>query len=121
MVTAEKRSKIKQYVNILLGNDPDAEFNPKQDFIIDTVIDECLAFCNRQDIPDDMERVVARIAARVYNDGLDKQGGVQQYRELDMQVTYNLDADAFGEKNMLQRWVSLSSVGGSNERNNILE
>lgn len=121
MVTEEQRNKIKKYVNILLGNDADAEFSDKEDFIIDTVIDECLAFCNRSDIPVDMERVVARIAARVCTDGLDKQGGVQSYRELDMQVTYNLDADAFGEKNMLQRWVSLSSVGGSDEHNDILE
>lgn len=123
MVSAEQRSKIKQDVNILLGNNPDAEFAAKDDFIIDTVIDECLAFCNRSDIPHDMERVVARIAARVCNDGLDKQTGVQQYRELDMQVTYNLDADAFGEKNMLQRWVSLSTIKGSekNECDNILE
>ncbi len=121
MVNAEQRSKIKQYINILLGNDRDAEFTDKDDFVIDTVIDECLAFCNRSDIPVDMERVVARIAARVCTDGLDKQSGVQSYRELDMQVTYNLDADAFGEKNMLQRWVSLSSVGGSDEHNDILE
>ena len=121
MVTDEQRKKIKRYVNILLGNDPDDEFDDKDDFVIDTVIDECLAFCNRSDIPVDMERVVARIAARVCTEGLDKQGGVQQYRELDMQVTYNLDADAFGEKNMLQRWVSLSSLGGSNECNGVLE
>lgn len=123
MVNAEQRSKIKQYVNILLGNDRDAEFTDKDDFVIDTVIDECLAFCNRSDIPHDMERVVARIAARVCTDGLDKQTGIQQYRELDMQVTYNLDADAFGEKNMLQRWVSLSTIKGSseNECNDILE
>ena len=107
----------------MLGKDQDTEFSDKDDFVIDTVIDQCLAFCNRNDIPHDMERVVARIAARVYNDGLDKQGGVQSYRELDMQVTYNLDADAFGEKNMLQRWVSLSTINGSskNECNDILE
>lgn len=110
MVTEEQRTKIKNYVKILLDME-DEDFETKDDFVIDTVIDQCLAFCNRNDIPEDMERVVARIAARVYNDGLDKQKGVQSYRELDMQVTYDINADVFGEKNMLQRWVSLSSMG----------
>ena len=110
MVTEEQRTKIKNYVKILLDME-DEDFETKDDFVIDTVIDQCLAFCNRNDIPEDMERVVARIAARVYNDGLDKQHGVQSYRELDMQVTYDINADVFGEKNMLQRWVSLSSMG----------
>lgn len=123
MVTEEQRTKIKNYVKILLDMDINEEFNDKDNFVIDTVIDQCIAHCNRQDIPQDMERVVARIAARVYNDGLDKQGGVQSYRELDMQISYNLDADAFNEKNLLQRWVSLSSVGVDykNECDNILE
>lgn len=109
MVTEEQRTKIKNYVKILLDME-DEDFEIKDDFVIDTVIDQCLAFCNRNDIPEDMERVVARIAARVYNDGLDKQNSVQSYRELDMQVTYDINADVFGEKNMLQRWVSLSSM-----------
>jgi len=111
MITQEKRSKIKDYVKILRNMDINDDFEAKDDFIIDTVIDQCVAYCNREDIPEDMERVVARIAARVYEDGLDKQTGIQSYRELDMQVTYNLDADVFNEKNLLQRWVSLSSVG----------
>lgn len=109
MVTEEQRTKIKNYVKILLDIE-DEDFETKDEFIIDTVIDQCLAFCNRNDIPEDMERVVARIAARVYNDGLNKQQGVQSYRELDMQVTYDINADVFGEKNLLQRWVSLSSM-----------
>lgn len=109
MVTEEQRTKIKNYVKILLDME-DEDFETKDEFIIDTVIDQCLAFCNRNDIPEDMERVVARIAVRVYNDGLNKQQGVQSYRELDMQVTYDINADVFGEKNLLQRWVSLSSM-----------
>ena len=123
MVTEEQRTRIKNYVKILRDMYINEEFDDKEDFIIDTVIDQCLAHCNRDNIPLDMERVVARIASRVCDDGLDKQGGVQSYRELDMQVTYNLDADAFNEKNLLQRWVSLSSVGVEykNECNNILE
>lgn len=109
MVTEEQRTKIKNYVKILLDME-DEDFETKDDFVIDTVIDQCLAFCNRDDMPEDMERIVARIAARVYNDGLDKQQCVQSYRELDMQVTYDINADVFGEKNLLQRWISLSSM-----------
>lgn len=111
MISNETRDKVKNYVKILLNMDDDEDFSDRDFFVIDTVIDQCAAYCNRQDIPEDMERVVARIAARVCEDGLNKQGGIQSYRELDMQVTYNIDADAFGEKNLLQRWVSLSSVG----------
>lgn len=121
MVTEEQRTKIKNNVKILLDMDVDAELTDKENFIIDTVIDQCLAFCNRDNIPEDMERVVSRIAARVCVDGLDKQGGIQSYRELDMQVTYNIDADIFNEKNLLQRWVSLSSMEWLNEHNDILE
>lgn len=111
MVTNEQRTRIKNYVKILLGMDIDDELTDIQDFTIDTVIDQCIAHCNRNDIPEDMERVVARICANVCDKGLNEQGGIQQYRELDMQVTYNLDADIFNEKNLLQRWVSLSSIG----------
>ena len=123
MVTEEQRTRIKNYVKILRDMDINEDFAEKEDFMIDTVIDQCLAYCNRDNIPQDMERVVARIASRVCDDGLDKQGGVQSYRELDMQVSYNLDADVFNEKNLLQRWVSLSSIGADNknECDNILE
>lgn len=100
------RKKIYDYVQQL---NPEIPMSAQDNFIIDIVIDECLAYCNRDDIPEDMERVVARIANKVWTNGLDAEN-VSSYRELDMQITYDIGANAFNEKTILQRWRKVLSI-----------
>jgi hypothetical protein len=119
MVTEEQRERIKGYVKILNAID---ELSEIEDFEVDVVIDECLAYCNRDDIPLCMERVVARIAANYLENGLNAQK-VTSYKELDMSVTYSASDNAFDEKNLLQRWRKILGVEESkeNDTTNILE
>lgn len=114
MVTEEQKERIKNYVKILNGVDELSEVESLQ---VDIVIDECLAYCNRDDIPLCMERVVARIAANYLNNGLDAQK-VTSYKELDMSVTYSATDNAFDEKNLLQRWRKILGIEKKDDTEN---
>lgn len=117
MVTEEQKERIKNYVKILNGVDELSEVESLQ---VDIVIDECLAYCNRDDIPLCMELVVARIAANYLNNGLDAQK-ITSYKELDMSVTYSATDNAFDEKNLLQRWRKILGIEEKDDTENFLE
>lgn len=118
MVTDEQRTKIKEYVKIL--NSISEDLDLAQDFIVDTVIDECLAYCNREDIPQDMERVVARIASNYMNNGLDAQK-ITSYKELDMSISYSAENNAFNEEMLLQRWRKIRGIETDDNTENFLD
>ena len=77
---------VKQNVLILGG----FEDSPKLDLQIQMIIDECLAYCYREDVPQKMELPLADVIANEINKrgliGLD--GDVSSYSEGDMSVSF---------------------------------
>lgn len=78
--------KIKGYVLLLSGQ----EDNPKLDFQINIIIDECLAYCYRKDVPEQMERPLADVIVNELNrKGIFTiDGDITSYKEGDMQVSF---------------------------------
>lgn len=92
-------NKIKDYVLTLGG----FEDTPKLDLQINMIIDEVLAYCYRDDVPEMMELPLADVIVNELNTknlmGFDG-GNISSYKEGDMQVTFS------GSSN------SVSSTGG---------
>lgn len=86
---------VKQNVLILGG----FEDSPKLDLQIQMLIDECLAYCYREDVPQKMELPLADVVANEINKrgllGVD--GDVSSYSEGDMSVTFNSVNSAIGK------------------------
>ena len=82
----ENFDKIKDYV-LILG---DLEDSPKLDLQIKALIDECLAYCYRSDVPEQMEFPLADVIANAIHTkgilGID--GNVSSYSEGDMSVSF---------------------------------
>lgn len=78
--------KIKEYI-LTLG---EFELTPKLELQIQALIDECLAYCYRSDVPECMELPLADVVANELHKrnllGLD--GDVSSYREGDMSVSF---------------------------------
>lgn len=78
--------KIKDYI-LTLGELTDT---PKLDLEIQTVINECLAYCYRSDVPESMELPLADVVVNELRKkgilGID--GDITTYREGDMSVTF---------------------------------
>lgn len=65
----EQKTKIKNYITLL--ND-DTISQDLLNFFIDSTIDRILVYCNRQDLPVQLERVVAQMIDKVINHHVDK-------------------------------------------------
>lgn len=83
----ENFNKIKEYVIILGG----FEDTPKLDVQIQMIINEALAYCYREDVPQIMELPLADvIASRINaNEVIGIDGNVASYSEGDMSVSFN--------------------------------
>lgn len=90
----ENYEKIKEYI-LTLG---EFELTPKLELQIQALIDECLAYCYRSDVPEAMELPLADAVANELHKknllGLD--GDVSSYREGDMSVSFGGNT-AFGK------------------------
>lgn len=82
----ENYETIKNYV-LTLG---DLEDNPKLELQIQSLIDECLAYCFRADVPEQMELVLANVIVSELKKramlGVD--GDISSYSEGDMSVSF---------------------------------
>ena len=82
----ENYEKIKEYI-LTLG---EFELTPKLELQIQALIDECLAYCYRSDVPECMELPLADVVANELHKrnllGVD--GDVSSYREGDMSVSF---------------------------------
>lgn len=91
----ENYEKIKDYI-LTLG---EFELTPKLDLQIQALINECLAYCYRSDVPEAMELPLADVVANELHKrnllGLD--GDVSSYKEGDMSVTFNSVNTAIGK------------------------
>ena len=65
----EQKTRIKNYIT-LLNDDPISQ--DLLNFFIDSTIDRILVYCNRQDLPVQLERVVAQMIDKVINHHVDK-------------------------------------------------
>ena len=78
--------KIKDYI-LTLG---EFENTPKLDLQIQALINECLAYCYRSDVPECMELALADVVVNEINKrgllGVD--GDITSYKEGDMSVTF---------------------------------
>jgi hypothetical protein len=77
---------VKQNVLILGG----FEDSPKLDLQIQMLIDECLAYCYREDVPQKMELPLADVVANEINKRglLGLEGDVSSYSEGDMSISF---------------------------------
>jgi hypothetical protein len=77
---------VKQNVLILGG----FEDSPKLDLQIQMIIDECLAYCYREDVPQKMELPLADVVANEINKRglLGLEGDVSSYSEGDMSISF---------------------------------
>lgn len=82
----ENFETIKQNVLTLTG----LEDSPKFDLQIQMLIDECLAYCYRDDVPPQMELPLSDVIATEINkrQTIGIEGDVSSYKEGDMQVTF---------------------------------
>ena len=82
----ENYEKIKEYI-LTLG---EFELTPKLELQIQALINECLAYCYRSDVPESMELPLADVVANELHKrnllGVD--GDVSSYREGDMSVSF---------------------------------
>lgn len=65
----EQKTRIKNYITLL--ND-DTISQDLLNFFVDSTIDRILVYCNRQDLPVQLERVVAQMIDKVINHHVDK-------------------------------------------------
>lgn len=123
-ITTEQRKNIAGYVATITGQ----ELNDKTNLIIDIIIDEVLAYCNRDDMPVALERITAKIAANAIlaDDGFSTNAGMSDkkltsYKEGDASWTWSYSAadNAFNEANLLENFRKIRSVGEDDE--NILD
>lgn len=88
----ENFEKIKGYVLILGG----FEQSEKLDLQIQMIIDECLAYCYRSDVPEAMELPLADVVVNEINKkgviGLD--GDISSYSEGDLSVSFGATTTA---------------------------
>ena len=91
--------KIKDYI-LTLG---EFENTPKLDLQIQALINECLAYCYRSDVPECMELALADVVANELQKrnafGID--GDITSYKEGDMSVTFgnsNTTRQAYNSK-----------------------
>lgn len=91
----ENYTTIKNYILTLT----DLNDNPKLDLQILALVDECLAYCYRKDVPVEMELPLAQVIANEFKKrnllGLD--GDVSAYSEGDLSIT-------FGNKDNIQQY-----------------
>lgn len=122
--TTEQRRNIAGYVATITGQ----ELNNKTNLIIDIIIDEVLAYCNRDDMPVALERITAKIAANAIlaDDGFSTNASMSDkkltsYKEGDASWTWSYSAadNAFNEANLLENFRKIRSVGEDDE--NILD
>lgn len=123
-ITTEQRKKIYEYTALFAGQ----ELDGKSNLIIDTVIDEVLAYCNRDDMPVALERITAKIAANAIlaDDGFSTNAGMSDkkltsYKEGDASWTWSYSAtdNVFNEANLLENFRKIRSIGEDDE--NILD
>lgn len=87
---------VKQYVYLLLDKEPSS----KLDLQIEMIVEECLAYCYRKDIPENMEKPLADVVASEINRKgvFALEGDITSYREGDMSVSFGQGATTNGLK-----------------------
>lgn len=86
----------------------------KDDFMIHTIIDEIKAYCNRDDVPVEMERIISKIAAQVLkSEDYTSDRKLTSYKEGDSAWTWDYSAseNAFNEANLLERFRKIRGFG----------
>ena len=105
----ENYDKIKQNV-LTLGSFDDT---PKLDLQIQTLIDECLGYCYREDVPELMELPLSDVITNeIKKRGLlGLEGDISSYSEGDMSVSYNSSTPGKGFYNgKLERFKLIRSL-----------
>ena len=87
--------KIKEYVYTLGG----FEQSEKLDLEMRAIIDECLAYCYRKDVPEPMELPLAQVIVNEIQKRslIGVEGDVQSYSEGDMSVSFRSTENAIGK------------------------
>lgn len=113
-ITDEQFNRIADGAYKLSGHDKD----DKKDFMLHVVIDEVLAYCNRNDVPAHLERIISRIGAGVLSaDNFNQRGNLTSYKEGDVSWTwdYSPETNAFNEVNLLENFRCIRSIGEDDE------
>lgn len=113
-ITDEQFKRIADGAYLLSGQQQD----DKKDFMLHTVIDEVLAYCNRNDIPAHLERVISRIGAGVLSgDNMAQKGNLTSYKEGDASWTWDYSPanNVFNEANLLENFRCIRSIGDDDE------
>lgn len=113
-ITDEQFKRIADGAYLLSGQEQD----DKKDFMLHTVIDEVLAYCNRNDIPSHLERIISRIGANVLSsENANQKGNLTSYKEGDVSWTwdYSPENNAFNEENLLENFRCIRSIGEDDE------
>lgn len=88
------------------------EKNDRDDFKLHMVVDEVLAYCNRNDIPAHLERIISSIGAKAISSEDINQGNLTSYREGDVSYSwdYSPSNNAFNEANLLENFRCIRSI-----------
>ena len=113
-ITDEQFNRIADGAYLLSGQDKD----DKKDFMLHTVV----AYCNRNDVPAHLERIISRIGAGVLSaDNMAQKGNLTSYKEGDASWTWDYSPadNAFNEANILENFRCIRSIDEDDE--NILD
>jgi len=114
MIPEEQKTRIKKYACLWIGLDSE-ESNPLFELALDTVIQESLNYCNRDDVPEAMELVVAKILWQNWinefpsgssSSGSESNGVVTSIKRGDTQINFSdakSSATAFTQKASFNR------------------
>lgn len=117
-ITEEQFKRISDGAYLLSGQKQDEI----KDFMLHTVIDEVLAYCNRNDVPAHLERIISRIGASVLSaENINQRGNLTSYKEGDASWTwdYSPETNTFNEANLLENFRCIRSIG--DDDTNILD
>lgn len=117
-ISDEQFNRIAEGAYLLSGQQKD----DKKDFMLHTVIDEVLAYCNRNDVPAHLERIISRIGAGVLSaENINQRGNLTSYKEGDASWTwdYSPESNTFNEANLLENFRCIRSIGDDDK--NILD
>ncbi len=66
-MTGEQKTKIIGYVKALNDTASQEDYQSLLDLVVEEVADRVLLYLNREDLPENIERVVARIVSGIFN------------------------------------------------------
>jgi len=97
------KDDIKDYVNILLDGTGITISDNRLSFLVDDFYDEILVYCNRDDFPEQLERVTAKIIFAYIQSGSTSSEGakVSSISEDGRTVNFDLSGIVVDEKNQI--------------------